>query len=169
MDIRQSRQKIVDLRVEEKLPLRTIAKRFGLSHERVRQILTQEGVPTSRPNKPRPRRSGKAKYHLDPKRTFQIYGCTSDEVRAIQNGLNLSEERSPARLYNLHRKRFQSHPGWDMTFPEWWELWRDHWKDRTTKDLVMVAINPDQPLTQQNAEIMTRSRRMELFWQQRRV
>ncbi|MBJ6984021.1 hypothetical protein [Luteimonas sp. MC1750] len=164
MDIRE---KIVDLRVNHKLPLRDIAQRCGLSHERVRNILKEEGVDTKRVPKRPYTQTVIVEYNLDAQRIEHIYGCSLGQVRKIQKGIWLSAPHSPARLYNLHRKRYQVCPGWEMTLPQWWALWRRYWKHREANNLVMVPADSTQPMTPDNARIMTRKQLMELYWERR--
>jgi len=71
-------------------------------------------------------------------RKFYLWGvCGSGKL----TGVSLSAPNSPARLYKIHRKRYREIPGWELTFPQWWSLWRLRWHSRDTKHLVIVPEN----------------------------
>ncbi|MGJ4727727.1 sigma factor-like helix-turn-helix DNA-binding protein [Luteimonas sp. SDU101] len=160
---------IIDLRVNEKLTMRGIAARCGISHERVRQILQAHDIDTRRLSMTKRPRKVRVGYELDPERVQKIYGCTLDEVREIQDGVWLSAANSPARLYKIHRKRYRENPGWELTFPQWWDLWRLRWRSRDTKQLVMVPADPAQPMSTDNATIITRKELMVRHWKDRKA
>lgn len=160
---------IIDLRVNEKLTMRSIASRCGISHERVRQILQAHDVDTRRLTNNKRTKKVRVGYELDPERVRKIYGCSLEEVRAIQDGVWLSAANSPARLYKIHRKRYRENPGWELTFPQWWDLWCRKWRSRDTKQLVMVPVDPTIPMSPNNSEIITRKELMTRHWKDRKA
>lgn len=160
---------IIDLRVNEKLTMRSIAARCGISHERVRQILQANDIDTRRLTNNKRTKKVRTDYELDPERVQKIYGCSLEEVREIQDGVSLSAPNSPARLYKIHRKRYRENPGWELTFPQWWSLWRLRWHSRDTKHLVMVPVDHDSPVSVNNAEIITRKELMTRHWKDRKA
>lgn len=161
-------ENIIDLRVNHKLTMRSIAARCGISHERVRQILQANDIDTRRLARTNRRRKVRTGYELDPERVQKIYGCSLEEVREIQDGVSLSAANSPARLYKIHRKRYREIPGWELTFPQWWSLWRLRWRSRDTKHLVMVPVDPRSPMSVDNAAIITRKELMTRHWKDRK-
>lgn len=151
---------IIDLRLNQKMSLRAIADRIGLTHERVRQILQAHGIKTSR-SQPTGRRV-RSGYNLDPERVQHLYGCSLEELRAVQGRATLSDPHSPASMYRLHRKRHLREPGWELSFPQWWTLWGGRWSKR--ERWVLTPLHDDQPVSLSNVSLITRSELMRRYW-----
>lgn len=130
----------------QRLSLREIGKRVGMSASAVRAQLLEHGVI----NVPADR-------YIDPARAQRYYGCTPEQIKTIQAGKKLSDNASPAYLYTMQRKRYQRSPGWNFTFTTWWKFWRDHWERRVPSRLVMLAIDATKPIGPGNVRIGDRS------------
>lgn len=136
---------ILELR-RKRHSLREIGKRVGMSASAVRAHLIEHGVI----NVPADR-------YIDPARAQRFYGCTPEQIKAIQAGKKLSDNSSPAYLYTMQRKRYQRSPGWNFTFATWWEFWKYHWERRVPTRLVMLAIDATKPIGPDNVRIGNRS------------
>lgn len=151
--------KIIKLR-KDGLPLRAIAAECDLSYSGTRKVLRRNGVSTAA--------KGAAHRYMDPDHAIRVYGCSPDEVRAIQAGKILSERGSPAYLYIGQRKRYRNTVGWDFTLATWWELWKPHWKKRISKRLVLLPIDETKAVGPGNAHITNRSELNKLMWKTRK-
>lgn len=68
-------------------------------------------------------------------RTQKNYGCDYEEAVRLNGGLGLRTEGSFARRYQEHRfNAKQRDVGWEITFPEWVEVWvkSGRWEQRGT-------------------------------------
>lgn len=92
----------------------------------------------------------------------EIYGCDASTLRAIQNGMKLSDEASPALLYYSQRKRYRKSPGWQLTLPQWWEIWAPYWGKRKKRHFVFLPIDRTKPITASNCQIITRKQQCKL-------
>lgn len=140
---------VLQLYQTHKLSVREIAEQSGVSYSTVNRWIAKAGLAS-------PRQRGVR--DIDSKLCWNIYGCDIPALRAIQGGLKLSDKASPALLYYSQRKRYRITPGWELTFPQWWEVWQGHWKRRKRFNLVFAPIDPAQPITPNNCKVITRSR-----------
>jgi hypothetical protein len=156
---------MIYMRTQERLSLRVIGERVGLSSERVRQLLKREGVVFTWPVKPAnaPTRRGP----LNPEAVRSMYGCSVKALEAIQGDRLLNDHFSPAFVYRTQRFRYARAKRWGFTFPQWWALWSPHWKQRLVENLVMVPVDKSKAIGPANVEITTRSEVMDRYWRQR--
>lgn len=138
-------EQVLELR-KQRLSLREIGKRVGMSSMTVRRLLNEHGI-TNHP----------ANRYLSEERAKLIYGCSPEEVKAIQNGKKLSEKGAPALIFTLQKKKYKNSPGWTFTLPTWWALWKDHWARRSIDRLVFLPIDDTKPVGPGNARITNRS------------
>lgn len=164
---------ILRLRLVDGLSLRAIGTTVGLSAERVRQILRQYNVGSGRkPGSGRPRVNSHPNADnrkIDADVVLAVYGCSVDELRTIQDGVCLSEPGSPAYVYRSQRKHFAKSGLWDISLPQWWNLWKVRWPSRSRKRLTLVQRDLTKPLAMGNAEIITHSENMLRYWKRKRT
>lgn len=102
---------------------------FGVTRERVRQILKRAGVPSKDGGAAlKARRRARARIEARvierDARTQEFYGCYYDEALALNNGLNLSTPGTPARWYTEQRRNANHRDiEWSISFPEWMAVW----------------------------------------------
>lgn len=161
---------LLRLRLVDRLSLRAIGQKMGLSHERIRVLLTEQGIDLSRhANTQRPSQYQTERYAPKEQDVDAIYGCTVEELMKIQGGRSLSNPRSPAFVYRSQRHRWLKDAGWQFTLPDWWAFWGHKWASRRTQHLVMVPLDPARPLGLGNVEIITRGELMARYWKIRKA
>jgi hypothetical protein len=162
---------ILRLRLIERLSLRAIGLKVGLSGERVRKILLDHNVDASHTAKRVSRREAKRdpkRRPLDAKQVQAIYGCDVDTLWSIQGHRPLSDSASPAHVYREQRKHYLRRDLWAFTFQDWWSLWQVRWPSRKAESLILVPKNPARKFGLGNAQILTRGEHMKRHWAKRR-
>jgi hypothetical protein len=118
--------------------LQEVGDVFGVSRERVRQILRRAGISPDaggvRERTRLRRRETNAKRQIErDARTQEFYGCYHDQAIALNGGLILSTPGAPARAY-IDQRSSAIYRGieWSITFPEWMAVWDDsgHFDER---------------------------------------
>lgn len=119
--------------------LQEIGEAYGISRERVRQLIKPLGLSGSNSGRSlksaseRTDRKATLNSNRD-RRTKLTYGC--DYLTAIDSneGKPLSDKKSAAYLYLIQRKNAIYHRdiGWEITFPEWIMIWKEsgRWAER---------------------------------------
>jgi hypothetical protein len=116
------------------MTLQQIGTAYGITRERVRQIVKREGV-SSREGGVGKRAADKLKarqarsVRIANARTRVTYGCDAATVVALNGGKCVSHKGAPAHIY-LHQRKNAIARGieWAITFPEWKRLWDESGK-----------------------------------------
>lgn len=145
--------------------LEEIGKRFSITRERVRQILSKGGIVRSD--------GGQAinaeirrhlKYSLRVERAnerlLQYYGCTYDEMAVLNEGKSVSTPRSLAMAYRSQMRHAELLGiEWKFTFPLWVETWKNSGKlpqrGRTADGYVMGRKGDVGPYSPDNVIFIT--------------
>lgn len=159
---------IVRLRLEGRFSLRAIGLEVGLSGERVRQILKNEGYDLGKIQKTKCK-TRQPNATLNEALVLKVYGCSVDEFRSIQGHKALSNTKSQAFVYRQQRHKRMKQPGWIFTFPDWWSFWQLRWPERVALHLCLVPIDPTLPVGLGNAEIIPRSTMVRRNWREREL
>lgn len=118
--------------------LQEIGDQFGITRERVRQIIVAAGV-TSRDggiharSKERANRIRIAKASKRDARAILIYGCDYKTLVRLNEGRRLRAVGSAAWAYLDQRRNAEKRGvGWAITFPQWVDVWRasGRWDER---------------------------------------
>lgn len=142
--------------------LQQIGRDYGVSRERIRQIVTKQGCNSF---------SGGASVRAllnaihRPKSTkaeqacMSVYGCSIDRRTEINAGLNVCHKGSPALRYREQRRNAIGRGiDWEITFPEWWSVWQEsgNWEQRGRGyGFCMARIGDTGPYSKDNVEIKT--------------
>ena len=145
--------------------LQQIGDRYGITRERVRQLIKQVGLAgkdggqAAKSRAVAFLRAAKGRERRD-ERTQPIYGCGYQELIRLNGGLIKSAHGSPAHRYLFQRKNAQIRGiGWEITFPEWIGLWNEsgHWSERGQgrSRYCMARFNDEGPYKLGNVYITT--------------
>lgn len=164
------RRALPDPRVKDMVHLYThgtaledIGNEYGLTRERIRQILKKAGVSGKDGGK-----SIKMLLNLRYKQKkapshsyFETYGCTREEAEILNGGLFVSTKGSPARMYGSQRsKAIHRKIEWRISFPDWMRIWKESGKleqrGRGT-GYCMARFGDSGPYSAENVEIITAS------------
>jgi hypothetical protein len=118
--------------------LNEIGIKFGVTRERVRQILTRLGVKrtdggiAAQAQAKRYAREQERQKKRDA-RAMRRYGCSHAELMRLNEGKRLTDKTSFAAKFwsQKHCAQFTGIE-WQFTFPEWVSVWREsgHWESR---------------------------------------
>lgn len=109
--------------------LQEIGECYGISRERIRQLLKKLGINgkdggshiKAVTNKQLRASDSYEKKHT---RILNFYGCTAEEMEALNEGLQVSDPRSLAMAYRNQMRSADSRAiEWKFTFPEWVRVW----------------------------------------------
>lgn len=145
--------------------LREIGALYGVSRERVRQVIVtlglraKDGGWAKKAEKAALRREIRRKAARD-RRCMSTYGCSHAVLLELNEGQSASTRGSPAKAYLYHRKNAMNRGiGWDITFEEWTAIWRasGHFQERGRgADLYVMARKGDTgPYAADNVYITT--------------
>lgn len=125
------RERVMASLYTEGQTLHEIGQAFGVTRERVRQILRRIGVAPSaggRAKTAEMRRRERRQQRIIERdaRTQEAYGCYHDEAVALNRGLCLSDNNGFAKRYIVQRKNANKRGiEWCLTFPEWMAVWEE--------------------------------------------
>lgn len=145
--------------------LQAIGDAFGVTRERVRQILKRQGLARSdggRHQRFAERRAEvQARYAMNrDARAQKTYGCSHADL------IEANEGKSPRHVGSFAH-RYQSQKGtaacrgiaWRISLPEWKAIWvlSGHWEDRGQGGYVMARVGDAGPYAIWNVHICTSS------------
>lgn len=146
--------------------LEDIGACFGLTRERVRQIITKwNGGPVLggrtvliELNKAHSIKDKKWKKEA---KMFATYGCSVEFIEAANNGMRLSDGKSPAGKYRHQKGSAKTRSiEFNLTFKEWWDIWQEsgRWSERGRGNgYCMARVGDTGPYSVDNVEIKTAS------------
>jgi len=145
--------------------LQEIGEFYGLSRERIRQILKSSGLvgrDGGQAQVARRRRYTKAIVQLDYRntRSMAVYGCDWETLLLLNEGKGPSVKGCCARGY-MEQQRNARLRGveWDLTFPQWMTVWLESGKlserGRAHGKYVMGRLNDYGPYAPWNVYITT--------------
>lgn len=143
--------------------LQAIGDVFGISRERVRQIVSSLGLKRSDGGQTIGANENRAKKKADRERKFK--------ARAKHLGMSVTElkehlakygagSKSPLLKYRSHRQAAKKRGiGWEFNFGTWWRLWQESgkWELRGRGKYVMARHGDDGPYSKGNVYICTGS------------
>lgn len=147
------------------MTLQEIGTAYGLTRERVRQILAREGLSRTDggiAGKAARKVEVKAAARLarDNAKTMLRFGCDFATLLRLNEGRRGYAKGTAARAY-LQQKRSAEHRGikWQMSFPEWRAVWEKsgRWDDRgrQANSYVMARVQDFGPYAPWNVYVTT--------------
>lgn len=142
-----------------------IGEKYGITRERVRQILTKYHG-TRREDGGQCEQARKKRKEFQRKRearAHKVWGCGYREYKRI-----LKHEGKPTYAYWMQRRNAITRKiGWELNLWQWWKTWEQsgHWKDRGRgKGFCMCRLNDVGPYSVDNVYIATGSENMQDYW-----
>jgi hypothetical protein len=128
---------------------------YGISRERVRQLLSRRGL--SRRDGGQSVRASRRAFKIaetSNARSLQQWGCSWDQYCSIRG--------KPSRAWCLHRRNARVRGiGFELTLWQWWTIWRDsgRWPERGhgAEKYAMCRFNDVGPYAVGNVYIATNS------------
>lgn len=153
-----SREKEIEALYRSGLSMAKIGRKFGVSGERVRQILRSCGVSSEQGGailKRREKKSAMEKARRET--TSRRFGCTIEQLRYLRT-LDDDYHKTPIGQYLSQRSGARRRGiGWNLTLWEWWCIWRDSglWcrRGRNSGEYVMSRYADKGPYEVGNVEI----------------
>ncbi len=139
--------------------LEQIGQTFGVTRERIRQLLRDAGVDSANGGaKIRTARKAAAFAEGKARRFFMRYGMTRAMYRAINSGVARPDMPITAYTQQVGNARMRGIE-WRFTFGTWWAVWlaSGQWdkRGRTTGNYVMSRFGDVGPYSPDNVKIVT--------------
>lgn len=145
--------------------LEMIGRRLGYSRERIRQLLLRSGITgqdggqavrsrIKRAAAAARREAARARRNL---LVLQGLGCSAAEAEAINGGpfALIAGRPDPIGCYLRHRRNARRRGiAWELTLPEWWELWKEHYPNR--RQYRLCRKNRTEGYSRGNVEVQRR-------------
>jgi len=142
------------------LTLMMIGNKYGVSRERIRQILKKEGLTRNDGGQAVTAKATKRNKVSRSNELKQIrFGCTLDQWNYYRS-LDDDYKKTPLFYFHIQKCNAKSRGiCWDLTINEWWYIWQTsgHWSDRGRGKYVMARHGDTGGYTIDNVYITTAS------------
>lgn len=145
--------------------LAAIGKEYGITRERVRQLLTKYyGIRA--PDGGCAERARRSKQRLDRKREARAqksFGCSYREYQTILN----HPDRPTKAFWCQRRNATTREIGWELNLWQWWSIWQKsgHWPERGRgRGYQMCRLNDVGPYSVDNVYIATGVENIQDYW-----
>lgn len=156
------------------MTLQQIGDEFGVTRERVRQIMRRsdvergEGGVAVRARRRRARRERELSSSRQA-RAVATYGCDYDTAMSLNEGLRLSNQSGLAVAFCGHRSRaIRRGVGFELTFPQWVSIWAEsgqiHNRGLGVTQYCMCRVGDAGPYAVGNVYIATASQNHRDYW-----
>lgn len=145
--------------------LADIGNDFGVTRERVRQILNKHyGIRAQDGGQSIAMRKKRCAINkARDARSLKLWGCDYREYRRI-----LKHPDQPTRAYSAQRKNTHSRElEWKLSLWQWWKIWEQsgHWSDRGRgRGYCMCRLNDIGPYSIDNVYIATNAENVQDYW-----
>lgn len=157
---------IARLYTEMPVTLKDLGDAYGITRERVRQVLKRQGITSddaarSAMREARNEALEELRTARRDKLTERVYGCGLDKALTLNGGHPLREHGTRSHYYLQRRVNVARHEGWDqwqLTFPEWAALWagKPLGSRHGPGSYVVHRIDKTKPWTIDNVTLMRR-------------
>jgi len=146
--------------------LQQIGDLFGITRERVRQLIGRQGLKGKDGGLRRRAEAKRVAYHWRiaanrDERTQRTHGCSYAVARHLNGGQDLRAKGTPAQRFwtQKHNAVSVRHIEWRLTFPEWMAIWlaSGHFHERGRGGYVMARYGDIGPYSVTNVKIITHS------------
>ncbi len=150
--------------------LEQIGAQYGITRERVRQIMTKyHGIRAKDGGKTAVVRKARAAFvKKRDGRMMKLWGCSYKQYREI-----LKAPGRPTYSFSQQRKNAQQRGiGWELTLWQWWMCWQQsgHWAGRGRgRAHQMCRLNDVGPYSVDNVYIASGTENMQDFWVNKRA
>lgn len=148
--------------LDTKTTLRHVARKYGLSHESVRQITIRHGADVGlrvKKNVERIVKKGWKEIQTNERYIAKI-GMPKDEYTKLIKMCVAIGLKNPRRVYDRQRQNASDRGiPWELSFAEWWKIWEPYYFDRGRgRDrYCMARLGDVGPYSLRNVEIKTNS------------
>lgn len=161
--------------------LQQIGARYGITRERVRQILAKRGVAADAGGScvrsaARIRLLTERRAAARSARCLRLFGCTYEQYRSVvEPGWSQSEhpERTPMGAFVRQRCTARARGiAWGFTFWAWWQVWEasGHWAERGRgHGYAMSRIGDAGPYSPENVRIVRNSENVAEYYDRERA
>jgi len=168
----EAKLRAIDMRrrYEDGETLELIGRRYGLTRERVRQILSKRFGSNGKDGgkAEQCRRSRREFHNKRDARSMKAWGCSYKQYRSI-----LKHPGKPTYCFSQQRKNAdQRGIGWEMTLWQWWKVWEQsgHWSERGRgRGYGMCRLNDTGPYAVDNVYIGTCVENIQDYWIKKRA
>lgn len=136
--------------------VRAMARQFGVSDARIRQIISRLGLKAA----PAVVRKAASRPKRTPGQYLPKYGCLRSEAVALNDGLPIYTRKSKAYKFSQQRNSARLRGiAWEITFPEWVKVWAESGKLEqrgiTADSYAMARFGDAGPYAVWNVSIIT--------------
>lgn len=150
--------------------LQVIGDKFGITRERVRQILTKHyGIRSKDGGQSAIARKARAAFAKKrDARLIRRFGCDYKQYRAL-----LKRPDKPTYAFTAQCRNARSRDiGWELSLWQWWKIWEQsgHWPDRGVgHGYCMCRMNDTGPYAADNVYIGTNIENIQDYWINKRA
>lgn len=167
-ELKKARKERADAMVrlyQSGLTLEQIGVAYGLTRERVRQIISRGEKHVGGPRLAAfagQMAAARERARLAEERTLTVYGCHRSQAIELNGGAKPSTPYSRCHRYVQQRKNAEVRGiSWNITFPEWCRVWaesgKEHLRGRGANSYVMSRFGDSGAYEVGNVEIITQS------------
>jgi hypothetical protein len=157
------------------MTLQELGDYYGITRERVRQLMTETFGITAKDGGVAKRTEAKAKAAKARRelKFMRQYGMSEKRLRKVQGDIPRSSYRGPMRAFTQQRANASLRGiGWNLTFAEWWSIWDESgkWDERGRDGYVMARHGDTGPYAVGNVKIIhagqNQSEYIRRYWKQ---
>ncbi len=143
----------------EGMALAAIGRRFGVTKQRVHQVIKKAGIPSARKLAAAKRRADEEAVRNA--RCLSVWGCTYAEWKRLRQTADRYDQTPMGRFQSQKSNAGKRGIEWRLTFQEWWSIWVDSGKwyrrGKMIGEYVLARFGDHGPYSVDNVYITTTS------------